>query len=339
MREVPRYPSPSYNDPDDRRIVQIIRRSAYPVPEAVNILGVPFDGAVLGRKGAAGGPDAIRQSMGGFSNYNVELGVGLERARIYDIGNLALGEDLTVEEAHTLVESEVSADLAPGSMLAILGGDNSISLPALRATGGKFGKLGLIAIDSHFDLRGRIGGKPTSGSSYGLAVETVPSLDPRRVVEVGIHGFLNSRRYFEKAKKLGITVRTAVDVRREGAEAVAKEAYALASSGADAVYLSVDMDSVDLGQVAGVSAPSAGGIAADELQTMAYEIARNRKVKAADIVELAPNLDPAGGSQRVAASVLMCLVAGFSSRKRTKRISGGTKQHRRAALIRASRSS
>jgi formimidoylglutamase len=315
LRKAAAYPAPSYRDPNDKRMVQLIREAARPMPGAVNILGVPFDGAVLGRRGAAGGPAAIRQSMGSFSNYNVELGVGLESARVFDLGDLTIRRGDDVVRAQAQIEQEVAGDLLPSSLLAILGGDNSISLPSLRASAKKLGPIGLIAIDSHLDLRGKIGGKPTSGSSYGLAVETIPSLDPRRVAEVGIHGFLNSRSYFEKAKRLGISIYTAEDVRNEGVGPVASEAYKRASEGADAVYLSVDMDSVDLGQVSGVSAPSAGGVRADELLGLVYEVARNGKVKVADIVELAPNLDPTGSSQRVAATALVYLIAGFGSRK------------------------
>lgn len=295
-------------------MVEIIGKAARPMPGAVNILGIPFEGAVLGRKGAAGGPSAIRQSMSSFSNFNVELREDVSRAKVFDLGNLAVAKGEEVRRAHSLIETEVAKDLLQSSLLVVLGGDNSISLPALRASGRKLGRLGLIVIDSHFDLRGRIAGKPTSGSSYGLAVETVPALDPRRVAEIGVHGFLNSKKYFDKAAKLGISVRTARDVRQDGAAATAKEAYKVASDGADAVYLSVDLDAVDIGQVSGVSAPSVGGISAEELLTLVYEIAKHDKVMVADIVELAPNLDPTGSSQRVAASVLAYLIAGFNSR-------------------------
>ena len=280
----------------------------------MNILGAPFDGAVLGRKGAAGGPAALRQSMASFSNYNLELGLDLGRARVFDVGDVALGKDDGVLRAHSQIEAEVARSLMPSSLLVVLGGDNSVSLPSLRACGDRFGRLGLIVVDSHLDLRGRIGGKPTSGSSYGLAIEEVAALDPERVMEIGAHGFLNSKRYFEKAKKLGVRVLTAQDVRRKGAESVAREAYLRASEGAEAVYLSVDLDAVDLGQVTGVSAPSAGGISAAELLSLVYEIAKNGKVRAADIVEFAPNLDPTGSSQRVAATVLTYLIAGFTAR-------------------------
>jgi formimidoylglutamase len=308
------YPAPAYRDPNDRRLTQLIKRSSRAKDGAVNIIGIPYDGAVLGRKGAAGGPRAIRESMGSFSNYNVELGQGLEKARIFDLGDLEVDARAGVLEVHSKIEAVVSECLVGGSLLVILGGDNSVSLPALRASAKKARKLGLIVIDSHFDLRGKIKGKPTSGSSYGLALEEIRGLGASRMVEVGIHGFLNSRRYYDRARRSGIGIFTALAVRRLGPKKVATEAYRRASKGADGVYLSVDLDSVDLGQVSGVSAPSVGGITAEELLTLVYEIARNRKVCAADIVELAPALDPTGRSQRVAAAVLTYLIAGFNAR-------------------------
>jgi len=307
------YIRPKYHDPNDRRLVEMIRTVGRSRPNAVNILGVPFDGAVLGRKGAAGGPEAIRKAMSGFSNYNVELGVGLEKARVFDLGDLSLGTR-DVSRAHSAIDSEVTQDLEKSSLLVILGGDNSISLPALKAFAGKFGRIGLIVVDSHFDLRGRIGGRPTSGSSYGLAIESLSGLDSRRVAEIGIHGFLNSSLYARKAVRLGVNVFTASDVRGKGARVIARQAYAAAAKGASAVYLSVDLDALDLGYVSGVSAPSAGGLSSLELFEIVYQIAKKPRVTCADIVELAPSLDPSGRSQIVAATTLTYMMAGFQSR-------------------------
>jgi formiminoglutamase len=276
-------------------------------------LGIPFDGAVLGRKGAKEGPGAIRQAMVGFSNYNVELGIGLEDARVFDLGDMVVDGD--VLKAHRQIESEVIQGLVGSSLLAILGGDNSISLPSLRALERKFGEVGLIVLDSHLDLRGKIGRRPTSGSSYGVAIDSLHGLDPRRVVEIGIHGFLNSRKYYAKAKKLGIKIFTAKDVEELGAVVVAKEAYQIASKQAQAVYLSVDLDAVDISYVSGVSAPSAGGMTSKQLFELVYSITRQPKVKCADLVELAPSLDPSEKSQRVAAATLAYMIAGFASRK------------------------
>ena len=312
MRTPAKYDPPRYSDPNDMRLVQIVRQTDRSMPGSVNIIGVPYDGAVLGRKGADGGPSGIRHAMSGFSNYDVERRIGLSAGRFFDLGDVIVEGD--VLDVHSQIEREAGECLRGDSLLAILGGDNSVSLPALRAFGKKFGEVGLLVIDSHLDLRGRIEGKPTSGSSYGLAIETVKGLSPRRVAEVGVHGFLNSQAYVEKAEKLGISIITASEVRKAGPMAAAKEAWNVVSRGADAVYLSVDADAVDLAQVSGVSAPSAGGINSVELFEMVRWIAKQAKVKCADIVEVAPSLDPTGRSTIVAATALVEMLAGFQGR-------------------------
>lgn len=313
MRTPAAYPPPAYADPNDRRLVQIIKRAESAQAKAVNLIGVPFDGAILGRKGAAGGPSALRRAMLGFSTYSAELGVSLEAARAFDLGDVQVFPE-DVLGTHAEVEAEVAGALVPDSLLIILGGDNSVSLPSMRACAKKYGRIGLIVIDSHLDLRGEIGGRPTSGSSYGLAVRELRGLDPRRVVEIGAHGFLNAKHYHDEAGRLGITVITAKMVRERGLEATAAEAYAIASTGADAVYLSVDIDAADLSYVSGVSAPSPGGLRADELSSLVYTLGRRAAVKCADIVELAPSLDTTGRSERVAADITVNLVAAFASR-------------------------
>ncbi len=317
MRKRAEYARPSYHDPNDRRLVSLIKKAGVAAPRAVNIVGVPFDGAVLGRKGAAGGPAAIRLAMSSFSNYNRELGVDLLDARVFDVGDVQVDQE-DVAVAHRQIERDVRGLIGTSSLLVILGGDNSVSLPSLRAFSKKFKKVGLVVVDSHFDLRGEIRGRPTSGSSYGLAIKTLPGLDPRRVVEVGIHGFLNSKVYAEKAERLGVMVYTAEDVRKLGAKEIAKRAFERAIEGADALYVSIDLDAVDLSYVSGVSAPSAGGITAAELFDLAYNLGARELVKCADIVELAPSLDPIGRSQLVAATTLVSLIAGYHSRS-TKR--------------------
>ncbi|MBI3841233.1 MAG: agmatinase family protein [Thaumarchaeota archaeon] len=317
MRRPAEYPKARYHDPHDRRLAGVIRQASKGAANAVNLLGVPFDGAVLGRKGAAGGPGAIRAALMAFSNYNVELGIGLEGARVFDLGDVVV-EGGEVTAAHKIVEDEVRANLDESSMMVVLGGDNSLSLPALRAYSQRFRKIGLVVVDSHLDLRGRIGGRPTSGSSYGLAIEALEGLDGKRVAEVGVHGFLNSKEYVMKAGELGASVFTADDVRRRGAREVAKEAYEIAAKGADGVYFSVDLDAVDLVHVSGVSAPSAGGMEARDLFEMALYFGGKRKVMCADIVELAPSLDPTGKSEVVAATALTYMVGGFLGRQGTK---------------------
>jgi formiminoglutamase len=315
LRTPASYPPPRYHDPNDKRLVELITPSRRSRSDAVNIIGAPFEGAVLGRKGAGGGPQGIRNAMASFSSYNIDARKSLMDARIYDLGDVVV-DDSDVLKTHVAVEEEIFEALNEKSLLVVLGGDNSLSLPGLRAFGRKFGRVGLVVIDSHLDLRGEMGGRPTSGSSYGLAMESVQGLSAHRVVEIAAHGFLNSEYYVEKAKKLGVKLFTAEEVHHMGALQVAKKAYDVASHRAEAVYLSVDLDAVDLAQVSGVSAPSVGGLGATQVFQMVEYMAGRTKTKCADFVETAPSLDPTGRSQLVAATAIVYLIGGHESSSR-----------------------
>jgi formimidoylglutamase len=306
----------------DKRMYSIIQPSQDAQAKAVNIVGVPYDGAVIGRRGAAEGPAAIRRGIGAAANYSPELGVDLLDARVSDLGDLVL-DSQEVEAVQAQVKDEVSKALNESSMLLILGGDNSISLGSISACAEKFDRIGLIVLDAHYDLRGKIGGKPTSGSSYGLAIKTLKGrVEPSRVVEIGIRGFVNSRDYAEEAKQLGITTYTPADVRKQGPTPIAHRALELARRDADAIYLSVDIDCVDISQVCGVSAPSVGGLEPWEVNEMVYELGRQKETVCADLVELAPSLDPSGRSQIVASSIVLHLIAGFEMRGTEKQAGG-----------------
>jgi len=148
LRRPPAYAAPRFFDPKDRRFVWIVQKADSAQANAVNLLGVPYDGAVLGRKGAAEGPQAIRQVMGASSNYSPELGVDLLDARVFDLGDLVL-ESEDVERMQTQVQREVADTLDRSSLLVLLGGDNSISLGSITACAGKFGKIGMIILDAH----------------------------------------------------------------------------------------------------------------------------------------------------------------------------------------------
>jgi formimidoylglutamase len=304
-----------YNDPLDRRITSVLRNRMDPAKYAVNIFGIPYDGGVLGRKGASAGPASIRDSLRFNSNFNPELGTSLRSAKILDLGDLVIGRN-DVKTVQSEIMEEVSTLLLDSSLLLAIGGDNSLSLPMIKAYARKYGNIGLIAIDSHYDLRGQIRGNPTSGSSYGLAISALGKrLPPSRVVEVALHGFLNSVDYSNRASDLGITVYTADDVRNLGAIRTAKRAFELVSQGSQAVYVSADIDSIDLSSVSGVSAPSPGGLAPAQLFDLLFYLGQRPQVRCADIVETAPSLDLTGRTPIVAATALLYLAAGFFSRR------------------------
>ena len=89
-----------------------------------------------------------------------------------------------------------------------------------------------------------------------------------------------------------------------------KGALLQAGEDTDAIFLSVDMDSVDQSEAPGVSAPSPGGLSSSELLDGVYEAAKDKRDKGMDIVEVAPSLDPTGNTARLGANVLMNFIGG-----------------------------
>ncbi|MEM3267638.1 MAG: agmatinase family protein [Conexivisphaerales archaeon] len=313
MRRPVSYPEPSYNDIKDKRFISLITAAEKTLQGSINLVGIPYDGATLGRKGSAQAPAAIRNALRFNSNYDAQLGLDLTDLHIADLGDIVLPDE--VFSAHEQIRKEIIQLIKKDSLLLVLGGDNSLSLPLIQSYSEIFGNIGLVVLDSHFDLRDEINGKPTSGSSYNLAMKNLGyRLSPSRVVYIGLHGFLNSVEYAREARKKGITIFTEQDVKGYGATTLAKRAYDIASHDSNAVYLSIDMDSVDLSYVSGVSAPSPAGLTALELYDISFYLASRKKIFCVDIVETSPPLDPTSKSEIVAANLICYLSAGFKAR-------------------------
>ena len=68
-----------------------------------------------------------------------------------------------------------------------------------------------------------------------------------------------------------------------------------------ALYVSIDLDVLDLGLVPGTTLPEPGGLSYRQLRSVAAEVARRGRVVAFDIAELNPPYDPSGGTARLAA--------------------------------------
>jgi agmatinase len=73
------------------------------------------------------------------------------------------------------------------------------------------------------------------------------------------------------------------------------------------VYLSVDVDGFDPALVPGTGTVEPGGLGWADFEALAA-LLRRRRVVGADLVELAPDLDPTGRSEVVAARIVRLLL-------------------------------
>ncbi|MFH5800171.1 formimidoylglutamase [Haladaptatus sp. CMAA 1911] len=279
------------DDPNDEQFGDVVET----VPELDDarlsefhavLLGEPFDHAVIGRKGAADGPAALRESLAGVKTHHFDFGpVG----RIGDAGDVMLmldsdeSSDVTTEllqeEARVLTTRLHDADALP----VFLGGDNSFTYPnAVPLL--EDGSLGVVNFDAHLDVR-EVRGDPTSGTPYRQLFDA--GLDAYACV--GVRHFETSSPYAEFVRESDGEIVTAEEV---GEDSVSAIDTALESLGdMDAIYVSVDLDVLDAAFAPGVSAPTPGGISPRELFRMLRLAASDDRVAGFEVVECAPSLD------------------------------------------------
>ena len=133
---------------------------------------------------------------------------------------------------------------------------------------------------------------------------------PRNLVELGINGWLNSRFYMDWCREKGITVIPAREVHKRGIEEVVTQALERASDGTDAIFLSIDIDGLDLGVAPGTCAPNPGGLSSYQALEAVWMIAQHPLTRGFDLVEVAPPLDVANLTSIMAAAMIMHFLGG-----------------------------
>jgi agmatinase len=228
-----------------------------------------------------------------------------------DLGDLAVyPTDLgrTEEALREAVRSIVGRSAFP----VILGGDHYVTYPLFQgfAQGlkeqGK--KAGLIQLAGSLDLADQhpLWGTYWHGAALRRLVES-KALDPANIAWLGLHGFLPYAEW-EMAQGIGATVVTVRSLREEGLANAARRAVEVAGRGCDSIYISLDIGVVDSGYAPGRGDVVVGGLMPEELLELIRAL-QDPKVGALDLVEVAPPLDPAGRTTRLAAEAAIELIA------------------------------
>lgn len=272
----------------------------------VALLGIPTHSTSLSPSRADTTPAAVRQALRRFSPFaHTQPGAELELLTLADAG------DISEPDGDEAAAIEAVADVAARSRLLIaLGGDNAATVPAARGTwGAEIGTAGLVTFDAHHDLRdGR-----SNGSPVRRLIEA--GLDGRRVVQIGIQDFANSRAYAERASELGITVISRDELHSRPVDDIVAEAVERAAAGGGPVHVDVDVDVCDRSVAPGCPASAPGGIAAHELRRGVREAARHPSVRSIDITEVDAAADtPDGRTVRLAAMCVLEATVGLALR-------------------------
>jgi agmatinase len=265
----------------------------------VGVLGIPFDNATSFRKGASFAPAKIRELTPHLAPVTEE-GHRLAGLRVRDYGDV--GADLNWERYFAAVEAQAS-EVLRHPLALFLGGDHSVTIPLVAAFSRTVnGRFGVVHFDSHPDLADEYDGHRWSHACTERRVLELPNVEPRHLVFVGLRSWVDEEMTFLAAHP-EIGVHTARDVYRRGIEAVA-EAVAAQLGDVDAVYLTLDIDGLDPAYAPGTGTPEAAGLSTRELLELLRVLFDRLPVRAMDIVEVAPPLDPADATSFAAAKAV-----------------------------------
>lgn len=299
-------------DPSDIRVRNIIMPDTGRHAD-IGIIGVPFDRAVLlggGRDGARFAPDAVRNALKDYgTTFSVEKKIDISDLNIADFGDVDVTEN--IEETHVRVTEAVEGLLKKGTLPIVIGGGHDITIGTVRALSKFYSRTGGINIDAHFDVREIVNDNITSGVPFRKLLDT-GLLKGEDFVEMGAHDNLNSKVYYDYLISKKVSIITLSEI--EAAEAAMQKALEIAGSNTEAVFVSVDIDSIAQCFAPGSSAPDACGFNPRQIREFAYVAGKSGAVKLLDIVEINPRFDVDNRTSRLGASIIISFLNGFKRR-------------------------
>lgn len=283
------------------------------------LLGVPQHIGVErngGRPGAAAAPAAIRTQLYKLATSAVADAMRNGSMAVVDGGDIVT-DGKTLEQIHDETEDVVYRHMANGRFPIVLGGGHDTAWPTIRAFDRRGEPYGVVNIDAHADVRPLLDGfRAHSGSPFlQMLTATASALAPGAFVEFGLQHHAVATSHLALLASYDATVLMIDDIRRRGLHAAWDRAMAVLTS-TRAGYISLDMDAFASAYAPGVSAPAADGFAPHEVGYCLRLAGRNATLKAMDVVEVNPSFDVDNRTAKLAATMIMELLAGMADRLR-----------------------
>ncbi len=278
--------------------------------EGVLIYGIPSDAGGGIQRGANWGPLAVREKLYPILTQD-------ERSRTLDLGDVRTNPHLLLDEylndttlsackksmhgnehsTYSVSPLSIASDAVtllhlhhPEKKLFMIGGDHSVSYPAVKEFlrhqkhAGK--NAAIIHFDAHTDLLDERLGIPVCFGSW--ASHMIAELNhPSQLIQVGIRSSGKDKSHWERTK--GVTQYWAHEMNQHGPQSIASAIIAkLKSQKVDVLYVSFDIDALDSEEAGATGTPEPGGLLTDDCMTVIDLIAREFPIHGADLVEVAP---------------------------------------------------
>ena len=255
----------------------------------MKIIGMPFSGGGLGHgNGSNQAPEKIIEQLENnvFAN---EDGTDVK----FDFENLQLDEK-NIEESHKRIKDRI-ANIREKAIL--LGGDHSVSSPAVEGFAEKNNDFTFIVFDAHPDLMDDF--RPPTQEDYLRVLIEKKIVKPEQCLIIGVRNWDKEEiRYLEEKK---IRYYQSRDIYLNVMPKIINEVISKIDN---PVYLSIDIDVVDPVEAIGTGYTEHGGISSRDLIHAVQELKKTDKVRMVDIVEVNPERDVNDMTSTLAAKLI-----------------------------------
>ncbi|MBI1853075.1 MAG: agmatinase [Planctomycetes bacterium] len=237
------------------------------------IFPVSYEATVTYQRGTGRGAKAAIEASHQVELWDEELGMETYRVGIRTVD----GFSSTAKPERALVElrRRYAVLLQPDRVIAMIGGEHSITLPAVQACAEVHRGLSVLQIDAHADLRDEYEGTKLG---HGCVMRRASEICP--IVQVGIRSLsLEEETYRQKG-----SITTFFAHRDRGRDV----SDAVLAALTDTVYVTIDLDGFDPSLVPGTGTPEPGGLGWAEVTHLLRKVAANRRIVGFDVVELLP---------------------------------------------------
>jgi len=237
------------------------------------VLPVPYDATSTWIRGADRGPDAILEASANMELYDIQTKQEVYLKGIHTAAPVGLGPDpeIMVQE----VKSAITGILADKKFPVTIGGNHSVSIGAVQACAAHYGKITVLQLDAHTDLRQEYEGSPLSHASIMARAAEVAD-----IVQVGIRSMCTDELpYLQEGRIFYAHDIAGKNDWYEAADRLIK----------GPVYITIDLDVFDPSVLPSTGTPEPGGMLYYEVYRFLDYIIKRHQIIAFDVVELCPN--------------------------------------------------
>ncbi len=247
------------------------------------MLGIPMEITVTNRPGTRFAPQAIRLESVGIETYSPTFNKELNEANFYDAGDLELPFG-NAQCALDIIKENVTQIYKNGKKVLGIGGEHLVTLAEIQAVKGFYENLAVVQFDAHTDLREEYLGETLTHSGVMKQISKIVGFE--NIAQIGIRS--GEKEEFELMKKHNTQLFNPAELEKFKGKNI---------------FLTLDLDVLDPSIMKGVGTPEGGGLTYKELMQWLLAF-RDYNIIGADVVELAPDIDPTHVSTACACTIV-----------------------------------